>query len=403
MDASIQQRRLMDWLVWFRVGLATCGWLLVSSDIAFAAAHRTPNFIVNAPTPEFARQVGEAAEVYRRELAIEWTGAEMPKWASPCPISVKVGNLGAGGATTFHFDRGEVFGWKMSIQGTPERILDSVLPHEINHTVFACYFRRPLPRWADEGAASLIEHESERMRLRSLAEQVNGTNRKIPLQKLLRMKDYPTDSRQVLTLYAEGYVLADYLIEKSNKRTYLAFLKQALGEGWEPALQQHYGYGRIDELEREWDRWVVAGSPRLRLADGTLIAANTAINGGSQIRGQSPAGEELAGEELSLQEPQFAEEPSPWRIGNSTHEASEAVASLSAGEINSAEELFTGSPGNGPIVRSSISRANLTQPLLVQVVAEETGGMPPVGSAASRSRPAPLSRGWNSDESRAFR
>ena len=44
---------------------------------------------------------------------------------------------GAGGATSFVFDRGEVFGWKMNIQGSRERILDSVLPHEVTHTIFA--------------------------------------------------------------------------------------------------------------------------------------------------------------------------------------------------------------------------------------------------------------------------
>ncbi len=33
----------------------------------------------------------------------------------------------------------------MEVIGTPERILDSVLPHEVTHTILATYFGRPLP------------------------------------------------------------------------------------------------------------------------------------------------------------------------------------------------------------------------------------------------------------------
>ena len=50
----------------------------------------------------------------------------------------------------------------MHIQGSRERILDSVLPHEITHTIFATHFGRPLPRWADEGACTTVEHVSEK-------------------------------------------------------------------------------------------------------------------------------------------------------------------------------------------------------------------------------------------------
>lgn len=254
-----------------------------------AATIQTRNFTVSAPTAEFAQQVGDAAEHYRRQLAIEWTGREMPPWNARCPIFVKVGDYGAGGATSFNFDRGEVFGWRMNIQGSAERILDSVLPHEVNHTIFACYFRRPLPRWADEGAASLIEHESERLRLKRIHEQVMRTTRKIPLQKLLPMKQYPSDEQQVLTLYAEGYSLADFLIQQSSKPQYLEFLTTAHKQGWEAALKRHYDYSSLQELERDLDRWVVAGSPDLASPAGMELAlGGRAPRPEPVIRAQSP-------------------------------------------------------------------------------------------------------------------
>jgi hypothetical protein len=265
-----------------------------------AATIQTRNFTVHAPTDEFAQQVGEAAEYYRRELAKTWTGREMPPWHSKCPIYVKVGDYGAGGATSFNFDRGEVFGWKMNIQGSAERILDSVLPHEVNHTIFACYFRRPLPRWADEGAASLIEHESERRRLKRLHEEVLHSTRKIPLRKLLPMKQYPTDERQVLTLYAEGYSLADFLIQQSSKKEYLAFLSTALKSGWDAALEHHYNYQSLDELERDLDKWVVAGSPDLESQAGMQLAlGGLAPRPEPIIRAQSPEQDVILGQPVA--------------------------------------------------------------------------------------------------------
>lgn len=246
---------------------------LVVLSTAFPAANcTTPNFVVTAPTAEFAELVGQAAEHYRRELAMEWLGSEMPRWANRCPIFVKVGEYSASGATSFNFDQGEVFGWKMNVTGTAERILDSVLPHEVNHTIFASHFRRPLPRWADEGAASLIEHESERMRLKKIHEQVMRTARKIPLQKLLPMREYPSETQQVLTLYAEGYSLADFLIQQSGKPDYLRFLTQAHQANWTTALKQIYGYNSIGDLERDLDQWILAGSPALSSPDGKLLA-----------------------------------------------------------------------------------------------------------------------------------
>ena len=116
--------------------------------VSMGARQRTANFIVETPDPNLAQQVAQAAEKYRRDLAVEWLGQAMPNWSQPCVMTVRAGpRLGAGGATTFQFQNGEVFDWRMTIQGSQERILDSVLPHEITHMVFASRFRRPLPRW----------------------------------------------------------------------------------------------------------------------------------------------------------------------------------------------------------------------------------------------------------------
>lgn len=243
--------------------------------MSMGASYRTQNFVVTAPTAPIARQVGDSAERFRRELAIEWLGAPMNPWSQPCPINVQVGErLGAGGATSFIFDRGEVFGWQMSIQGSLERVLDSVLPHEVTHTIFATHFRRPLPRWADEGACTTVEHPSERNKQQQMLIQFLKTGRGIPFSAMFAMKEYPAD---VLPLYAQGHSLAGFLIGRGGKRKFLQFVRDGLeNEDWTAVLSAHYGYADLRVLQNTWLDWVAKGSPlqALPTVDAEAVAAS---------------------------------------------------------------------------------------------------------------------------------
>lgn len=243
--------------------------------VSMGASHRTANFVVKTRDPQLAPRIAEAAEKYRKELAVAWLGKEMPNWSAPCPMDVNVGqNLGAGGATTFVFDRGEVFGWRMSIQGSQERIFDSVLPHEITHMVFASHFRRPLPRWADEGAATSVEHASERAKQYQTLEQCLRTNRGIAFNRMFAMTDYPQD---FAPLYAQGYSLADFLIQKGGRQKYVQYVDESLQQGqWADATQRHYGVADLGELQNTWLAWIRQGHPQLE--PDKLIAATPPNN-----------------------------------------------------------------------------------------------------------------------------
>jgi hypothetical protein len=250
-----------------------------------AAGYRTANFVVEAPDPQLAQKIGDAAEQYRHDLAIEWLGEPLPRWSQPCPVTAEVApNLGAGGATSFVFDRGEVFNWTMTIQGSEERILDSVLPHEVTHTIFASHFRQPLPRWADEGACTTVEHPVERARQHRLLIEFLRTGRGISFPDMFAMKEYPTD---VLPLYSQGYSLARYLIERGGRQRYIDFVGNGLASSdWPQSLSQHYGINDISNLQTIWLEWVKRGCP----APPASVAA--AIPGIQDItrtaRGQSP-------------------------------------------------------------------------------------------------------------------
>ncbi|HZV04511.1 MAG TPA: hypothetical protein VE999_05425 [Gemmataceae bacterium] len=249
--------------------------VLFGAMASLGASYRTPNFIVEAPDPAFAEQVGKYAEYYRRQKAIEWLNQEMPTWGRPCPLRVTItGN--SGGATEFAFDNGRILSINMHIEGSPDRLLASVLPHEITHTVLAYYFRVPVPRWADEGSSVLSEDERERavheQEVRRILQQ---PGRAIPLRRLFSLMNYPRD---VMVLYAEGYSVANFLVGQSSRSVFLAFVAQGMQGNWDAAVRAHYPpYRSVDELERAWVEHIRSGRQQpTQLASRGPSGASTA-------------------------------------------------------------------------------------------------------------------------------
>ena len=238
-----------------------------------AATYRTTNFTVDAPSPYLARQIGDAAEQFRRQLAIEWLGHELPAWEEQCPIKAVI-RRGAGGETSFFFTGNRVHGWKMYIQGSPQRMLDSVLPHEVTHTIFATHFRRPVPRWADEGACTTVEHPDEIARIEGKLIEFLKTRRGIRFSDMMWMKKYPQD---YMPLYAQGHSLAAYLIGLSGKHKFIRFLEDGMrDENWPQAIQEHYRFANLTELQDGWLEWVRAGRPALNSPNSPSILVASA-------------------------------------------------------------------------------------------------------------------------------
>lgn len=326
--------------------------LLAAAVASLGAGHRTANFIVNAPTPDVARQVGDLAEKYRSELAVAWLGEALPNWREPCPITVEVGpHLGAGGATSFVFDRGQVFGWQMTIQGPLDRLLDSVLPHEVTHTIFASHFRQPLPRWADEGACSTVEHRSERIKQQKMLVRFLQTGRGIAFDSMFRMKEYPRD---ILPLYAQGHSLATFLVAQGGKRKFVEFVGEGLqSRDWRRALTEHYRFADLGVLQNTWLEWVKKGSPLpLKAQADTQLASLSAGQSLDQSEKrprpepnlilQTASNDRLRGRLVPLSRPQpvAADESSDfgWRSAGEPAEQAIAAADVSGEQGSLADD-----------------------------------------------------------------
>lgn len=288
--------------------------VLLGALASLGAAWRTQNFVIEAPNEAFAKQAGEYAEHYRREKALQWLGREMPNWNVPCPLKITVTMNGSGGATSFVFDRGAILSQDMHIEGSPERLMNSVLPHEITHTVFAYYYRQPVPRWADEGGSVLSEDDLERSRHDHLVREIlNTPGRMIRLRQLFSLTQYPGD---VMVLYAEGYSVTNYLVGISNRPAFLQFIAQGMRGDWDGAVRTHYRFNSVEELEGAWLAHLRAtknqpanvlasrGTPSAPNADGSqMVMVRQTVPPAQPLletprliyRGQSPGGEGNSG------------------------------------------------------------------------------------------------------------
>lgn len=265
---------------------ATAGTRPVSGSEPLPGNLRTRNFVVTAPNQELASQIGFAAEKYRKKLAMEWLGRELPDWPRPCMITARL-NAQAFGETSFSFassqGRSQPFDFVMQVNGSRERILDSVLPHEISHTIFASHFGQPLPRWADEGACTTVEHISERRKNHQMLIEFLTTNRGIPFNRMFAMKNYPRD---ILPLYAQGYSLCRFLIQRGGKRKFVKFMDEGLDSSdWNTAVNRHYGIENLSQLQVQWLSWVKNGCPR---PDAQLVS-------GPEIPGSRPTASSPSG------------------------------------------------------------------------------------------------------------
>jgi hypothetical protein len=152
------------------------------------------------------------------------------------------------------------------------------LPHEITHTVFASYFRRPLPRWADEGACTTVEHESERKKTQQMLIQFLRSGHGIAFHEMFAMKEYPAD---VLPLYAQGYSLARFLIEQGGRQKFIDFVGQGMKtDNWSGDIKDHYGIENLADLQNRWLDWVKQGSPSIAAKPEELIAAGDRFRSG---------------------------------------------------------------------------------------------------------------------------
>ena len=143
----------------------------------------------------------------------------------------------------------------MSIQGRGREIFESVLPHEIGHTVLATYFGRPTPRWLEEGFCVAVENSSSRTQLEKIAIDLLRRGEMLTVERMFELTDYPRDA---LPFYSQGYSLTRFLIEHGGEQKLIQFVSDGIdSRDWGSAMHKHYGYESLAQLQTAWAGWVL--------------------------------------------------------------------------------------------------------------------------------------------------
>jgi hypothetical protein len=238
------------------VALAAVSALCDSSAFAGGMAYNA-NFTVLAEDQALAQAILDRAEQYRRQVAVEWLGTELPPSVGRARITQtrKEQNVPTFTWTVDRESGGDRKEHSVYISGEGEELVGPALCHEVAHVVFATQFAGRLPAWIDEGIASRYDDEDRKETRRKILDWY-ARSENWPRLKLL------VESEQILAQDQASYSVAasvvEYLLSLDSREKLLEFAQAASREGCDAALRRHYKIGGVEELQSRWQAWAAA-------------------------------------------------------------------------------------------------------------------------------------------------
>lgn len=193
----------------------------------------------------------EQAEKIRTEQFGYW-GYKPLNWSEKCFITFNQDTLPTG-RTEFQLEGRQVFGWKMFVSSVDT---DTVLRHEIDHTVRASIICARIPRWLDEGTSQLMENMPKKYWEEYLVHS-NAAAKWITEDQLDGI-NYPQDKQKVWELYAFGTGATQVLMERGTPATLISF--QTDPRSVSEKLPDYYGMTGAEFIQT-WKEYVSAGCP----------------------------------------------------------------------------------------------------------------------------------------------
>jgi hypothetical protein len=222
-----------------------------------------------------AESMLKLCESLRNELQQTWGGKEPPQsWQPKCQVVVHATRaeylkiVGPGGSQTtgsslIEVESGKVTSRRIDLLLEPQGIV-SALPHELTHVILADRFNgRQPPRWLDEGIAMLADTREKQLLHERDCRDAIASNQAIPLGELLRLSEF-TSAAQVPAFYGQSLSLVHMLATKDKPEKLIDFALDAIDQGYDQALQNHYGIEGANKLERQWRRHAASNSPSLQ-------------------------------------------------------------------------------------------------------------------------------------------
>ncbi len=227
------------------------GWrllLVVGTMLAPSAAAQTvmtSNFIVDAPTRELAKQIGDRAEAQRTHVATMLFGGSLPAVERRTMIRASLADSDCT-ARTMPAPQGQ--GHLVSLRGPVAEINGPTLDHEIVHTTIADVLGRKFPAWLNEGLASRYDNSKLRAIRRRELHDMLVENTWPDLRKLM------SEPIRTQKKYAVAESIVDYLLLRCEPVELIELGQLAERDGIDAALRAVMQVHNVEQLEREWRR-----------------------------------------------------------------------------------------------------------------------------------------------------
>lgn len=221
------------------------------SDIGLASS---PNFIVHAPDHRTATDVLRHAEHYRAELAQTWLGEPLPEGEGPVIIHVRI-SPGDDHAAMLPLKRPHRTHHIIWLKTSEQLACGPTLAHELLHCVLSTKFGEQLPVFAQEGCAGMEDDAAVLAVRRRILADMASTGQYPRLQSVLARRHIAATDQ---TAYTACCALAEFLFARGSRTTFLQFAVDGSSGNWDTAVKRHYGYNSLNDLERDWQRWVNA-------------------------------------------------------------------------------------------------------------------------------------------------
>jgi hypothetical protein len=249
--------------------------MILAADVRAAGFVHNENFTIVTPaqasqqeSDRYAAALLDKAERYRREIALEWLGEELPPSVGRTIVNVTFSS-GPDQGLTWAKDHPDRKYHTLYLAGSPAQDLDRLLAHEMVHVILATRYPHPnrLPTWLEEGIACRYDSDKRQAVRHRIIKWLAHTGNWSPLRQVLDGANISASDQES---YAVCVTLTDMLLARGGKQTLLAFGQSGLQLGWDRALSQHYGIKDVAELQSHWQQWTT------RLAN-ELPAAETPI------------------------------------------------------------------------------------------------------------------------------
>ncbi len=209
-------------------------------------------------------EVCQNCESLRRSLYRTWLGAEpTTRWTPKCDVvlcsddATYLREVGPGGRNTVASALVSNPGKKVTVRRIDvrrgnQKWIEGPFAHELTHVVIADRLElEHLPRWADEGMATLADSTAKQERHRGDLTQAFQRGGVFRMAQLLTATTYPAQD-QWGAFYGQSASLVNFLVERDSPARFVEFLEAARAQGYAAALRSIYQIDDIATLERQW-------------------------------------------------------------------------------------------------------------------------------------------------------